>query len=565
MFSEQSSIAAFAAFQFPHSSAAASKQRTTLSKALVFDAQLRAAYVGIATLLNKETFGSSVCSDATRGRCAAISIILNSSKSFSAPPDDETPSVPSNLAQSSNKATDEISAPLFVSPRVFKGFPKAGETKLKKSERSRSFIATDTPEKDKIEEKELAKKEKEELKKRKQKLKKRKEERKKDLFSKKDEIPYKDDSEMKNGLLNSRLQEVPTEFDEVPSEPEPFSLRDPQSVSLPPTPLSSASRASTNRTRTAKRQIDKCDQVLNAIGKRFAAPAAVEGKFTLIGKIWAMKLRDLLHSQAVYAEKLINNTHVSTAQAEQEDDDYEIISLSPGESVQGDDGHDPIVAPSSPQEDLFEQLSQEQQEVPAQAAVETYSAPTVRVQEPLFEPEQSTTSQSGKNFNLLRVLYEAGPSTSQNRLPTPPPTTPLLQHPEPEVSSENPSTDDGPYAQLCKVFGMANVYNNRYRIRKTWLRNLKHEVENLGQTNRLDTGKINIISHIIIQPKTVDQELSFAECENKEFSLLYKSDDLEANNQFPVNTEEYKEPDQFIPLQISNSNLVSTDSEQDCV
>ncbi|KAF5276769.1 hypothetical protein FQR65_LT16192 [Abscondita terminalis] len=67
-------------------------------------------------------------------------------------------------------------------------------------------------------------------------------------------------------------------------------------------------------------------------------------------------------------------THASTAQAEQEDDDYEIISLSPGESVQENDGHDPIVAPSSPQEDLFEQ------EIPAQAAVEKYSAPTVRVQ-----------------------------------------------------------------------------------------------------------------------------------------------------------------------------------------
>ncbi|KAF5286242.1 hypothetical protein FQR65_LT12895 [Abscondita terminalis] len=70
--------------------------------------------------------------------------------------------------------------------------------------------------------------------------------------------------------------------------------------------------------------------------------------------------------------------------------------------------------------------------------------------------------------------------------------------------------------------------------------NMKMKTWDKRITNRIDTGKINIISHIIIQPRTVDQELSFAECENdkQDFSLLYKSDDLEANNQFSINTEE---------------------------
>ncbi|KAK4886062.1 hypothetical protein RN001_002333 [Aquatica leii] len=105
---------------------------------------------------------------------------------------------------------------------------------------------------------------------------------------------------------------------EVTREPGPFSpgdeLGELQSVSTPPTPLSSTSRASistsrtsTQTTRTAKRQIDKCDEILDAIGKRFATPAVVDDKFTLIAKTWAMKLRDLIPNQAIYAEKLIND------------------------------------------------------------------------------------------------------------------------------------------------------------------------------------------------------------------------------------------------------------------
>ncbi|KAF5279719.1 hypothetical protein FQR65_LT15280 [Abscondita terminalis] len=63
---------------------------------------------------------------------------------------------------------------------------------------------------------------------------------------------------------------------------------------------------------------------------------------------------------------------------QEESDNYEIISLSPGEeSVHGDDGDDCIVNPFSPQEDLFEQG---QQEVPTHVAVRPSSAETVRVQ-----------------------------------------------------------------------------------------------------------------------------------------------------------------------------------------
>ncbi|XP_050295208.1 uncharacterized protein LOC126735302 isoform X1 [Anthonomus grandis grandis] len=60
-----------------------------------------------------------------------------------------------------------------------------------------------------------------------------------------------------------------------------------------------------------KRQLDKCDDILHVIGKRFIAtappPAAVEDKFTIIAKTWAVKLKELVPLQAVYAEKLIND------------------------------------------------------------------------------------------------------------------------------------------------------------------------------------------------------------------------------------------------------------------
>ncbi|KAF5272469.1 hypothetical protein FQR65_LT17403 [Abscondita terminalis] len=82
-------------------------------------------------------------------------------------------------------------------------------------------------------------------------------------------------------------------------------------------------------------------------------------------------------------------------------------------------------------------FSQEQQEVPAQASVESYSAPTVRVQ----------------------VLYEPIPSTSQNGLPTPPPTTPQPPAcPEPEVSSEVTDPVEGLFLGLSMI---QNNYEER--------------------------------------------------------------------------------------------------------
>ncbi|KAF5298000.1 hypothetical protein FQR65_LT19628 [Abscondita terminalis] len=64
----------------------------------------------------------------------------------------------------------------------------------------------------------------------------------------------------------------------------------------------------------------------------------------------------------------------------------------------------------------------------------------------------------GRILILLRALYEVGPSTSQNRLPTPPPTTPPLQHPEPEVSSEVTDPVEGLFLGLGKI---QNNYEER--------------------------------------------------------------------------------------------------------
>lgn len=70
--------------------------------------------------------------------------------------------------------TDKITSQVFVSPEVFKGYPKAGERKIKNSHRkkAKSCIPTDTPEKDKTEEKYMQKNEREKQKRQKQVVKK---------------------------------------------------------------------------------------------------------------------------------------------------------------------------------------------------------------------------------------------------------------------------------------------------------------------------------------------------------------------------------------------------------
>lgn len=78
----------------------------------------------------------------------------------------------------------------------------------------------------------------------------------------------------------------------------------PHSVISEPLTPRSISQASS---RAAKRRNDKCDEVLDVIQKRFTTPSNVDDKFTLIGKAWACKLRELSQEQAIHAEKLVND------------------------------------------------------------------------------------------------------------------------------------------------------------------------------------------------------------------------------------------------------------------
>lgn len=56
-----------------------------------------------------------------------------------------------------------------------------------------------------------------------------------------------------------------------------------------------------------KRCNNKCDEVLDVIGKHLSGPSTIADKFTYIGKTWASKLRDLDPQQAIHAEKIIND------------------------------------------------------------------------------------------------------------------------------------------------------------------------------------------------------------------------------------------------------------------
>jgi hypothetical protein len=64
---------------------------------------------------------------------------------------------------STSSVPPEVDPPqVFVSPELFKGYPKAGERKMNSSQRKKatSCIPTDTPEKEKIEQKHMEKKKK---------------------------------------------------------------------------------------------------------------------------------------------------------------------------------------------------------------------------------------------------------------------------------------------------------------------------------------------------------------------------------------------------------------------
>lgn len=150
----------------------------------------------------------------------ATSVLLDSDKQIASTSSEE----PCLVENPSDKASEQV----FVSPEVFKGYPKAGERKVKISQRKRatSCIPTDTPEKEKIEMKYMEKKEKENMKKKKQAA-------TKNLFSKKrktipkdissdeedEEISLNDDSD---GEATAWVPEAePSGFEELDKDPEP--------------------------------------------------------------------------------------------------------------------------------------------------------------------------------------------------------------------------------------------------------------------------------------------------------------------------------------------------------
>ncbi|CAH2015595.1 unnamed protein product [Acanthoscelides obtectus] len=79
--------------------------------------------------------------------------------------------------------------------------------------------------------------------------------------------------------------------------------------SQPATPHSIISEPLTPRpipqatSRAAKMRNDKCDEVLDVTQKRFTMPSDVDAKFTLIGKAWACKLKELSQVQATRNSK----------------------------------------------------------------------------------------------------------------------------------------------------------------------------------------------------------------------------------------------------------------------
>ncbi|KAF6209213.1 hypothetical protein GE061_014958 [Apolygus lucorum] len=73
------------------------------------------------------------------------------------------------------------------------------------------------------------------------------------------------------------------------------------------TPSSCSSAISGRPTKASRGTKNKCDEVLDVIGKRLQQPSHVPDKFGNIGAAWACKLRELDPLQAVHAEKLIND------------------------------------------------------------------------------------------------------------------------------------------------------------------------------------------------------------------------------------------------------------------
>lgn len=101
-------------------------------------------------------FINSRCPEVANGRAKNTITILDPSNT-----DDQLASTSSETPRLTKHSLGEENSQIFISPEVFQGYPKAGERKLKNSQRKKatSCIPTDTIEKEKIQIKYMEKKE----------------------------------------------------------------------------------------------------------------------------------------------------------------------------------------------------------------------------------------------------------------------------------------------------------------------------------------------------------------------------------------------------------------------
>ncbi|XP_050315840.1 uncharacterized protein LOC126750307 [Anthonomus grandis grandis] len=101
-------------------------------------------------------------------------------------------------------------------------------------------------------------------------------------FTRNQEMPRKTQTNVEDEDEESELHQFTAERDKETSESGLFSPRESPSISPPSTPHSltlgpsTSTRPSTQTTRTMKRQLDKCDDILHVIGKRFTATAPLK-------------------------------------------------------------------------------------------------------------------------------------------------------------------------------------------------------------------------------------------------------------------------------------------------
>ena len=63
-----------------------------------------------------------------------------------------------------------------------------------------------------------------------------------------------------------------------------------------------------------KRTQNKCDELLEVIGKRLQTTSNQDDKYTCIAKTWAWKLGELTTDQSIIAEKIINDVFYEASQ-----------------------------------------------------------------------------------------------------------------------------------------------------------------------------------------------------------------------------------------------------------